>query len=86
MYITHNIHRGKIHRGENSDICLLGRTVRADILGWIFLGSQKSSQMAAYVCKSNNENYSVDINNLIFLNIWSTIIEYNYNLNLFVVK
>ena len=57
------MHRGKIHRGENSDICLLGRTVRADIMGQIFLGSQKSSQMAAYVCKSNNEDSSLDINN-----------------------
>jgi hypothetical protein len=39
-------------------------TVRADILGQTFLGSQKSSQMAAYICKSKNEESSVDINNL----------------------
>ena len=30
----------------------LGRTIRADFLGQIFLGSQKTSQMAAYVLKS----------------------------------
>ena len=38
--------------GENSEFLFLGRTVvRADIFGWIFLGSQKSSQMAAYAWK-----------------------------------
>jgi hypothetical protein len=30
-------------RGENSDIFYLDRTVRADVLGRIFLGSQKTS-------------------------------------------
>ena len=36
-------------RGENSDFLFLGQTVRADIFGRIFLSSQKSSQMAAFV-------------------------------------
>ena len=42
----------------------LGRTFRADTFSWVFLGSQKLSQMAACVCKSKNEESSVDINNL----------------------
>ena len=54
----------KEQRGENSDFLFLGQTIRADILGRIYLCSQKSSQMAAYVCKSENEEYSVDIDNL----------------------
>ena len=62
---SHQIHREKIHRGANSDICLLGRTVRADTFGRIFLGSQKLSQMAAYVGKSKNEESSVNINNIL---------------------
>ena len=55
--------KGKIsicyHRVANSDICLLGRKIRADIFG-----SQKTSQMAASVRKRKNEESSVNINNL----------------------
>ena len=67
QYIYVWTHREKIHREAHSDICLLGWTIRADIFGLIFLGRKKSSQMAAYVCKSKNEQFSVDINNLFLL-------------------
>ena len=43
----------------------LGRTVRADSFGRIFLSSQKSSQMAAFVRKSKNVEYSLNLNNLL---------------------
>ena len=62
---SHQIHREKICRGANLEFFLLGRTVRADIFGRIFLGSQKFSQMAAYVCKSENVESSVTINNIL---------------------
>jgi hypothetical protein len=52
----------KEQRGENSDFLFLGRTVRADIFGRLFLGSQKSSQMAPYAVKSKNEESFVNIN------------------------
>ena len=55
----------KEQRGEYSDFLFLGRTVRADIFGRLFLGSQKSSQMAPYAVKSKNEESVVDINNLL---------------------
>ena len=55
----------KEQRGKNSDFLFLGRTVRADILGKIFLGSQKSSQMAAFVHKSKNVESSLNLNNLL---------------------
>ena len=54
----------KEQRGENSDIFYMGRTARADILGWIFLGSQKTSQMAACVFKNKNVESSLNFNNL----------------------
>jgi hypothetical protein len=47
----------KEQRGENSDFLFLGQTVRADIFGRLFLGSQKSSQMAPYAVKSKNEEF-----------------------------
>ena len=53
----------KEQRGENSIFLFLGRTVRADIFGRLFLGSQKSSQMAPYAVKSKNEESFVNINN-----------------------
>ena len=43
----------------------LGQTVRADTFGRIYLGSQKSSQMAAYVHKSKNKDSSLNVNNLL---------------------
>jgi hypothetical protein len=55
----------KEQRVENSDFLFLGQTVRADIFGRLFLGSQKSSQMAPYVVKSKNEESFVDINNIL---------------------
>ena len=55
----------KEQRGENSDCLFLGRIVRADIFGQLFLGSQKSSQMALYANKSKNEESFEDINNLL---------------------
>jgi hypothetical protein len=55
----------KEQRGENSSFLFLGRTVRADMYGQLFLGSQKSSQMAPYAVKSKNEESFVDINNLL---------------------
>ena len=55
----------KEQRGDNSDFFFnLGRTVKADILDRIFLGSQKTSQMAAYVPKSKNVESSLNFNNL----------------------
>jgi hypothetical protein len=54
----------KGQRGENSDFLFLGRTLRVDVFGRIFLGSQNSSQMAAYGFKSKNVEFSVNINNL----------------------
>ena len=53
----------KEQRGENSDFLFLGLTVRADIFGQLFLGSQKSSQMAPYAVQSKNEESFVNINN-----------------------
>ena len=53
----------KEKRGENSDFWFLGRTVRADIFGWIYLGSKKFSQMAAFVGKSKNIESSLNLNN-----------------------
>jgi hypothetical protein len=55
----------KEQRGESSDFLYMGRTVRADIFGRSFLGSQKSSQMAPYAIKSEYEESFVDINNLL---------------------
>ena len=55
----------KEQTGENSDVLFLGWTVRADIFGGLFLGSQKFSQMAPYVKNSKNEEHFVDINNLL---------------------
>ena len=55
----------KEQRGENSDFLFLGQTVRADIFGRLFLGSQKSSQIAAYACKSKDGEAGVNINNLL---------------------
>ena len=55
----------KEQRGESSDFLFLSRTVRADIFGRIFLGSQKSSQMAAFVHKSKNVESSLNLNNLL---------------------
>jgi hypothetical protein len=52
------------NREGKTQIFFLGWTVRADILGRIFLGSQKTSQMAAYVCKSKNVESSLNFNNL----------------------
>ena len=52
----------KEQRGENSDFLFLGRPVRADIFGRLFLSSQKSS---AYACKSKNVESAVKINNLL---------------------
>jgi ABC-type antimicrobial peptide transport system permease subunit len=43
----------------------LGRRVRADIFGRLFLGSQKFLQMAVYKVKSKNEESFVDINTLL---------------------
>ena len=51
-------------RGQLRFFLNLGRTVRADILDQIFLGSQKTSQMAAYVPKSKNVESSLNFNNL----------------------
>jgi hypothetical protein len=56
---------GKEQRGENSDFLFLGRTVRADIFGRIFLRSQNSSQMAEFEFKSKNVESSVNIMNLL---------------------
>ena len=42
----------RTERGQLRFFFNLGRTVKADILDRIFLGSQKTSQMAAYVPKS----------------------------------
>ena len=53
----------KEKRGENSDFWFLGRTVRADIFGRIYLGSKKFSQMAAFVGKSKNIESSLNLNN-----------------------
>ena len=53
----------KEQRGENSDFLFMGRTVRADIFGRLFLGRQKFSQMAPYAKKSKVEEYFADINN-----------------------
>ena len=53
----------KEKRGENSDFWFLGRTVRADIFGRIYLGSKKFSQMAAFVGKSKNIESSLNTNN-----------------------
>ena len=55
----------KEQRGENSDFLYIGRTVTAEIFGWSFLGSQKSSQMAPYAVKYKNEEYFLDINNIL---------------------
>ena len=60
------IHLGsesKEKRGENSDFWFLGRTVRADIFGRIYLGSKMFSQMAAFVGKSKNIESSLNTNN-----------------------
>jgi hypothetical protein len=51
------------NREEKTQILFLGWTVRADIFGRLFLGSQKSSQMAPYAVKSKNEESFVNINN-----------------------
>lgn len=53
----------KEKREENSDFWFLGRTVRADIFGRIYLGSKKFSQMAAFVGKSKNIESSLNLNN-----------------------
>ena len=53
----------KEKRGENSDFWFLGRTVRADIFGWLYLGSKMFSQMAAFVGKSKNKESSLNLNN-----------------------
>ena len=53
----------KEKRGENSDFWFLGRTVRADIFGRIYLGSKMFSQMAAFVGKSKNKESSLNLNN-----------------------
>ena len=50
-------------RGENSDFWFLGRTVRADIFGRLYLGSKTFSQMAAFVGKSKNKESSLNLNN-----------------------
>jgi len=55
----------KEERGENSDFLILGKTVIEDIFGRIFVGSQKSSQMAAFVHESKNVESSVNIKNLL---------------------
>ena len=55
----------KENRGENSDFWFLGWTVRADIFGQFLLGSQKSSQMAAYAYKSKNVEFALNINDLL---------------------
>ena len=65
---TYNLHyilgpESKEKRGENSDFWFLGRTVRADIFGRIYLGSKKFSQMAAFVGKSKNIESSLNLNN-----------------------
>ena len=52
---------------ENSDFLL----VRATIHGGIFLGIQKSSRMAAFVRKSKNVKFSLNLNNL----YWQTSIQ-----------
>ena len=58
--------KSKEQRGENSDFLFLGgQTVRADIFGQLFLGSQKSSQMAACARKSKNGESSMNINKLL---------------------
>ena len=49
----------KEQRGENSDFCFW-----AGQSGQIFLGSQKSSQMAAFVHKSKNVESSLNSNTL----------------------
>ena len=54
----------RTERGQLRFFFNLGRTVRADILDQIFLGSQKTSQMAAYVPKSKNVESSLNFNNL----------------------
>ena len=46
----------KEKRGENSDFWFLGRTVRADIFGRIYLGSKMFSQMAALWAKVKIKN------------------------------
>ena len=55
-------HREKILEGWRG-IFFLGRTVRADIFGRIYLGSKKFSQMAAFVGKSKNIESSLNLNN-----------------------
>ena len=55
----------KKQRGENWDFLFLGRTVRANIFGRIFLGSQKSSQKVAFVRKSKYVESSLNLNNLL---------------------
>ena len=53
----------KEKRGENSDFWFLGRTVRADMFGRIYLGSKKVSQMAAFGGKSKSIESSLNLNN-----------------------
>ena len=65
LKISRYLPESKEQRGENSDFLFLGRTVRADIFGRLILGSQKSSQMAAYAWKSKNVESAVNINNLL---------------------
>ena len=63
LKFTDTYPESKEKRGENSDFCFLGRTVRVDIFGRIYLVSKKFSQMAAFVGKSKNIESSLNLNN-----------------------
>ena len=60
---VHVTHRAKINREANTDFVFLA----ANIFGLILLVRKKSSQVAADVCKSKNQQFSVDINNIFLL-------------------
>ena len=55
----------RIKRGKLRFFLFLGRTVWADIFGRIFLGSQKSSQMAAFVHKSKHVQSALNLSYLL---------------------
>ena len=58
--LTGAAQRVKNREGKTQIFCFWARQS-----GQIFLGSQKSSQMAAFVCKSKNVESSLNLNNLL---------------------
>ena len=56
--------RVKNREGKTQILFISAEYFWPDIFGQIFLGSQKSSQMAAYVRKSKNVEFSLNANNL----------------------